>query len=147
MSTINSVIFVCHGNICRSPLAEVIFLDKLKNNGVNNIKVTSAGISGYHEGEGACEPSLFIAGKHGLDLTGHRAKKIKNSDLNYDLIIAMDKYNYRYLNQSGAKNLKLLGDYGFNGDDIPDPYFRGNIEKVFNMIKKSIDNLFETEFS
>jgi len=140
MSSIKSIMFVCLGNICRSPLAEVIARQKISELNLD-IEVASSGTIGYHEGNTACKLSIDIAKKNNIDLTNHKAQQFKEKHFNkYDLFIALDQSNFNDLEGYGL-NLKKLGDFGFNGEDVPDPYYVGKIELVFDMIEKSITNL------
>ena len=138
--TIKSILFVCLGNICRSPLAEVIAKNIISELNLD-IKIASSGTVGYHQGDMACEQSIKIAKKHGLDLTKHRAQKLTQKHISeYDLFIVMDKSNYKDLKKYDI-NMKILGDYGFDGKGVPDPYFTGNIELVFDMIERAVKNM------
>ena len=137
---IKSIMFVCLGNICRSPLAEAIANNIISELNLD-IEVASSGTAGYHQGEKACQPSINIAKKHGLDLKKHRAQKLTPQHMKeYDLFIVMDKSNYRDLKKYNL-NMKILGDYGFDGKGVPDPYFTGNIELVFDMIERAVKNM------
>ncbi len=137
---IKSIMFVCLGNICRSPLAEAIAKNIISELNLD-IKIASAGTVGYHQNEMACEQSIKTAKKHGIDLTKHRAQKLTQKHIKeYDLFIVMDKTNYRDLKKYKL-NMKILGDFGFDGKAVPDPYFTGNIELVFDMIERAIKNM------
>lgn len=137
---IKSIMFVCLGNICRSPLAEAIAKNIIYELNLD-IKIASSGTVAYHQGEMACEQSIEVAQKHGIDLSKHKAQKLTQKHINeYDLFIVMDKTNYRDLKKYKL-NMKLLGDFGFNGKGVPDPYFTGNIELVFDMIERAVKNM------
>ena len=138
--SIKSIMFVCLGNICRSPLAEAIAKNIISELNLD-IKVASSGTVGYHQGDMACEQSIEIAKKHDIDLTKHRAQKLTQKHINkYDLFIVMDRTNFRDLKKYNI-DTKLLGDFGFNGKGVPDPYFTGNIELVFDMIERAVKNM------
>jgi len=139
-----SIIFVCLGNICRSPLAKGVAENYIKNNNLN-LLVDSAGTSKEHQGEIPCENSIKVARDNNIDISKYRAKQFLKSDIDkFDLVVALDSNNYYNLKNSGCKNLVKLGDFGFGGKDVPDPYyfngFDGFIE-VFNMVEKSVKNL------
>ncbi len=145
---IGSILFVCLGNICRSPLAEGIAREKATQLGLH-VKIDSAGTGNWHEGEAPCAHSVAVAKTHHLDISTQRARQIKEIDLgNFDLIIALDESNYKDLKLMGAQNLHKLGDYGFDGDDIPDPYFfpgYEGFEKVYKMIDIAVSDLLESK--
>ncbi len=139
-----SIIFVCLGNICRSPLAKGVAENYIKNNNLN-LFVDSAGTSKEHQGEIPCENSIKVARDNNIDISKYRAKQFLKSDIDkFDLVVALDSNNYYNLKNMGCKNLVKLGDFGFGGKDVPDPYyfngFDGFIE-VFNMVEKSVKNL------
>ncbi|MEN4052783.1 low molecular weight protein-tyrosine-phosphatase [Sulfurimonas sp. NWX79] len=144
-----SVLFVCLGNICRSPLAEGIAKAKVQNMGVN-IAVDSAGTGGWHLGESPCENAVKVASMHGIDISSLRARKVKPEDFeNFELIVALDESNLEYLKQMGAQNLVKLGDFGYDGADVPDPYFFDGFDgfiEVFSMIEVCVNNLFSVKF-
>ena len=134
------IMFVCLGNICRSPLAEAIAKNIISELNLD-IEVASCGTTSYHQERPACQQSIDIAAKHGIDLTGHRAQKLTQKHMEeYDLFIVMDKSNYRDLKKYNL-NMKILGDFGFDGKGVPDPYFTGNIEVVFDMIERAVKNM------
>lgn len=139
-----SIIFVCLGNICRSPLAKGVAENYIKNNNLN-LLVDSAGTSKEHQGEIPCENSIKVARDNNIDISKYRAKQFLKSDIDkFDLVVALDSNNYYNLKNMGCKNLVKLGYFGFGGKDVPDPYyfngFDGFIE-VFNMVEKSVKNL------
>ena len=153
-NNINSIIFVCLGNICRSPLAEAIAKEEVKKKNLD-IKIASAGTSSWHIGEAPCINSQKIALKYNLDISNYKGSQISQSQLKeFDLIIALDESNYKDLLRLGAdKNkLKKLGCYNNDCLDVPDPYyFSGKDEmqgfdNVFNMIKKSVIKLLEVSY-
>ena len=141
------ILFVCLGNICRSPLAEGIARDYILKKGLD-IRVDSAGTGSWHIGEPPCEGSQKIAKIKGIDISTHKARQITKKDLvEFELIVALDSKNYADLKAMGAKNLVKLGDFGFNGEDVPDPYFFNGFEgfeKVYDMIEKCVINLLKT---
>ena len=139
------ILFVCLGNICRSPLAEGIAKDLIERNSLN-IKVDSAGTSSHHIGENPCNYSQKISQEHGIDISKLKARQVHQNDKkDFDLIIALDKKNRADLEQMGFKNVKLLGEYGYNSADIPDPYYFESYDKgikeVYKMINSCVENL------
>lgn len=142
----NSLLFVCLGNICRSPLAEGIASKIARERGLG-VEIDSAGTGSWHIGQPPCAHSIQVARKHGVDISTQRARQVTIEDLEqFDLIIALDANNYHDLKRFGAKSLVRLGDYGFDGADVPDPYFfpgYEGFEKVYTMIEASVTLLFD----
>lgn len=140
------VLFVCMGNICRSPTAQAVFRRKLESAGIaNRIEVDSAGTHGYHLGEGADPRTSRAAASRGYDLSGHRARKITWQDLqDFDLILAMDKTNLDNLRRIASpeqqKRIKLFMDYSanFNDDEVPDPYY--GLGHTFDLVLDMIED-------
>jgi protein-tyrosine phosphatase len=139
-----SILFVCLGNICRSPIAEGI-ARKLIDEGAHNITVDSAGTGSWHVGEAPCKHSVTVAQNHAVDISNLRARQVKKADFSaFDLIVALDQSNYRDLKALGCQNLVKLGDYGFEGADVPDPFFFEGFEgfeHVYAMIESCVDGL------
>ena len=139
------ILCVCMGNICRSPTAEVVLRQKLKDGGLGDkVEVDSAATHGYHIGERTDSRSQRFALERGYDLSQHRARKIGWQDFEYfDLILAMDKSNLYNLQRSATEaqqgKIKLLMDYAmhFEEAEIPDPYttLGERFEHVLEMIE------------
>ena len=144
-----SVLFVCLGNICRSPIAEGIARQIASERGLD-IKVDSAGTGSWHVGEAPCEHSVRIANSRGVDISAQRARQIQKKDFEtFDVIIALDQNNYDNLKRLGAGELFKLGDFGYNGADVPDPFFFPGYEgfdKVFEMIGVCVHNLIQKNY-
>lgn len=143
-----SILFVCLGNICRSPLAEAVARRIIEENGLA-IRVDSCGTGSWHIGEPPCEDSIKVAKEHALDISDLRARRIAIEDLDaFEQIIALDESNRRDLVAMGAKNVKKLGFYGFNDEDVPDPYFFAGYEgfdRVYSMIESCVAALLDEE--
>ena len=147
-----NVLFVCLGNICRSPLAEGVFQNLVEQKKLSDlIFCDSAGTSGWHIGEPPDRRSEAIANQHGLTLN-HSGRQLEPDDFkNFDYIIAMDKDNLRDIQQAhGFKNIeesRILMMREFDdvdkGADVPDPYFGGpeGFENVYQMLERSCKNL------
>ena len=141
------ILFVCLGNICRSPLAHGI-AQKVTNTALLSYEIDSAGTSDWHIGESPCDNSIIVAKNHAIDISQQHARQITKEDAqHYDYIIALDKQNKTDMEMFGFKNVYLLGDYGgYKGEDIPDPYFfTGNnvldgFEKVYTMIETCVED-------
>lgn len=145
MKNISSILFVCLGNICRSPLAEAIAKDEANKRGLDLI-IDSAGTGSWHIGETPCENSQVVAKNNGIDISNYHARQVSKQDFNnFDLIIGLDAQNVYDLKQLGCHNPYLLGSFGYNNEDIPDPYFFDGFEgfdKVYEMIEKCVDTIF-----
>ena len=139
-----SILFVCLGNICRSPLAEGLAKKQAATLGLD-LLIDSCGTGDWHVGEPPCSDSVRIAKSHDLDISTQRSRQVTAEDLiTFELIVALDANNYRDLVSMGASKVVKLGDYGFNGEDVPDPYFFPGYEgfdKVYIMIETSVENL------
>lgn len=147
MSEPTRLLFVCLGNICRSPMAEGIFLHLARQKGLSDrFVVDSAGTGGWHAG---CRPdprALATARRYEIDLPS-TARQICTSDLDaFDLILAMDRSNRDDLVKLGATNVRLMRSFepGLTGDhDVPDPYY-GNGDgfvRVYEMLTRSCEGL------
>ena len=143
---IRSVIFVCLGNICRSPLADGIASRYSEEKGLNLV-VDSAGTGDWHVGENPCENSIKVASKNGIDISNLISRQVQRNDFEkFDLVVALDDKNLSDLSALGAKNLVKLGDFGYEGADVPDPYFFDGFEgfdKVYDMIQTCVINLID----
>ncbi len=141
-----SILFVCLGNICRSPLCEGIAKEYVKEKSLDFF-VDSAGTGSWHIGEAPCEGSQKVASMHGIDISTRRARQVTKEDIkNFDIIVALDSKNLADLGAMGAKEALLLGDFGFEGADVPDPYFfKGfdGFEKVYEMCAICVRNLID----
>lgn len=139
-----SILFVCLGNICRSPIAEGVARRLIEQRG-HNIVVDSAGTGNWHVGETPCEHSIAVAHNHDVDISQLRARQVKKADFTtFDLIVALDQNNYRDLKALGCQNVVKLGDYGHGGADVPDPYFFDGFEgfeNVYTMIESCVKEL------
>ena len=148
------VLFVCLGNICRSPLAEGLFLHKVQAQGLENrFKIDSCGTGGWHVGNLPDPRSQEVATHYGVDLPS-RARKLQLEDFKiYDYILAMDRSNRRDLeekmiNVDKAKaQIFLMRDFDSQGKghDVPDPYYGGSngFYDVYDMLDRSSEALLD----
>ncbi len=143
---LQSVLFVCLGNICRSPLAEGI-AQNMNTQNAWNLHIDSCGTSAFHRGEPPHEQSILIAKKHGIDISMQQSRPINvYSDMNFDIIVAMDSQNKRDILALGFPKEKVvkLGDFG-NGADIPDPYYCPDdtgFQHAYTMIANLLEKMF-----
>ena len=144
------VLFVCLGNICRSPTAEGVLRHKLLEAGLSDrIEVASAGTSDWHVGKAPDSRSQRAARLRGYDLSAQRAQQAKSADFNtYDLILAMDHSNLRDLKALQPSNAKaeldlFLSRYDGAKDEVPDPYYDGEhgFEEVLDLVEHACDRL------
>ncbi len=139
------VLFVCLGNICRSPLAEGIFRHLVDDAGLGDrIEVDSAGTGAWHAGEPPDARARAVAQKNGVALDGQRARKVEVDDfVEFDHVIAMDRQNLDDLlllcPPPERRRVRLLRSHDPEGvGDVPDPYFggRAGFDDVFTMIDR-----------
>ncbi len=149
------VLFVCLGNICRSPMAEAIFAHLVKKEGLDNlISWDSAGTSQYHVGQNADIRTIKCLQKKNIDIH-HKARTLTEEDIeNFDYILAMDNSNYENI-QYMAENMGHSADACIEkirnfdtmatGEDVPDPYHDAEegFEKVYVMLYRSCKKLIE----
>jgi protein-tyrosine phosphatase len=132
-----SILFVCLGNICRSPLAEAAFRAEVERLRLP-VEVDSAGTGDWHEGHPPDRRAIAAAGRNGIDISHLRARQVRPEDFDrFDHIVALDRQNLRDLRRlqpAGSKaRLSLLLDHvdGREGEAVADPYYGG--EEDFDM--------------
>ena len=149
-----SVLFVCTGNICRSPTAEAIFRKLAADAGMGRrIHADSAGTHGYHVGEPPDPRAQDAAANRGYDLSGLRARRLERTDFErFDLIVAMDRGHFAVLSGMAqpptAHKLKLMMSYArrFKEQDVPDPYYGRpqDFERVLDMLEDAARGLLDS---
>ncbi len=145
------VLFVCMGNICRSPLAEGVLRHQLAQAGVEGVVVDSAGTDAWHVGEPPDPRSTEVAELHGVSLQGQRARRVAPADFEeFDMVVAMDDDNLSRLRQEcpaeHQDKLCRMRDFDPQGDgDVPDPYYGGpaGFTVVYEMVERSCTTLLE----
>lgn len=152
MTEARRILFVCMGNIVRSPLAENLFLYKAAAAGLaEQFSADSAGVYGYHVGEHPDQRMRGVAAQHGLRYDG-QARQFERRDFErFDLILAMDQDNLADLQALARKpeesaKLHLLREFDPDselGDEVPDPYYSNieGFERVYEIIDRSVDGL------
>ncbi len=143
-----SILFVCLGNICRSPIADGIANSLAREHNLE-LFIDSAALGPWHAGNPPCENSIKVARKYGVDISGLRARELTAEDRSFDYVIAMDENNLKELKERGFENVIKLGGYaGFENACVPDPYyFNGfaGFEKVWEMIDLCVRDMFRKE--
>ena len=143
-----TVLMVCLGNICRSPLAEGILAER----GRGRLSVDSAGTGAYHVGEAPDRRSVAVARRNGIDISGQRARQFEVGDFEaFDHIFAMDRQNLRDIRAMApnegalAKVRLLLPEAGQAVEEVPDPYYGGadGFDRVFEMLDAACSALIE----
>jgi len=147
-----SVLFVCLGNICRSPLAEAAFRAEAARVGLD-VDADSAGVGGWHAGEPPDRRAQAVARRHGVDISGYRARKVVAEDFRrFTHVIALDHENLAALEalrpQDGTAELKLLLDYvkGREGEAVDDPWYgpASSFEVTWLEVKQAAEGLVKT---
>ena len=148
------VLFVCLGNICRSPLAEALFRKAATDAGIESrFRIDSAGTSGYHDGDAPDDRTTETARRRGIDVTGV-SRRVTAADVDeFDYLVVMDGDNLREVRrlvddrEDGPRVLRLREhDVEAEGDlDVPDPYFGGShgFEHVHDIVERSTRRLLE----
>jgi protein-tyrosine phosphatase len=141
------ILFVCLGNICRSPSAEAVLRAMADAQG-RTLTIDSAGTGDWHVGEPPYGPMQSAARARGYDLSALRARQVTAEDFaRFDLILAMDGDNLDDLRRlrpdgSGAE-LRLFTDYGQGADHVPDPYFTRDFEGCLDLIETAAGGLLD----
>ncbi|MDJ1468122.1 low molecular weight protein-tyrosine-phosphatase [Cytophagaceae bacterium DM2B3-1] len=147
------ILFVCLGNICRSPLAEGIFNHLVVKKGLQNVLVSrSAGTADYHIGEPADRRTIKVARKHGIEIHHEGSQLSENDFQEYDYIVAMDHSNYLnitrhpgYISSRAVVVMMRNFDTAASDLNVPDPYFGSmdGFERVYHMLMKANEGFIE----
>ncbi len=145
-----SILFVCLGNICRSPLAEGVLQHKIDEKGLTTrFVLDSAGCGGWHAGEPPDRRSIAVAARHGIAIDTQQARKLTAEDFDrFDLILGMDRDNVAYLTKQKPRGTKArialyLEDALGEAKNVPDPYYgsEADFQKVYDLCDRASDAL------
>jgi protein-tyrosine phosphatase len=150
LADVTHIVFVCSGNICRSPMAELVFQAGLDDSGLTDVvRVSSAGTGGWHEGEPADKRARATLKAHGYP-TAHVASEVSDEDLGADLLLAADAGHAEFLRArvDDPAKVRLLRSFDPSAPDdaeVPDPYYGGDdgFEDVLGMIERSVPGLLD----
>jgi len=143
------ILFVCLGNICRSPMAEGVFRAVAQRRGLD-VEIDSAGTSAWHVGEEPDARAQAAAAANGIDISALRGRQAKRADMDYyDLVLAMDEDNLHSLKRlagpENAHKVKLFLDFAPDGweREVPDPYYGGDdgFAHVLTLLKQASEGL------
>jgi len=147
------VLFVCMGNICRSPIAHGVLLQQLVDAGLSTaVEVDSAGTHAFHVGDPPDPRAQSALAQRGIDISGQRARHLSDADfVNFDYLLAMDRDNYAQMVQRcpprRANRVRLLLDYapGIPQREVPDPCYGGaaGFEQVIDLIELAVGELID----
>jgi protein-tyrosine phosphatase len=142
------VLFVCMGNICRSPMAEAVFRHKVAEAGLaERFEIDSAGTGGWHVGEPPHHGTLSILARHGVDPGPQRARQLAPADFaRCHYVVAMDEENLselRRFRRDPHARVSLLLDHapGVGEREVPDPYYSGGFEHVYRLVEAGCEGL------
>lgn len=148
------IMFVCHGNICRSPMAEFVFKDLICKKGLNDKFTVASSATSTEEiwngvGNPVYPPAKRILNSHGISCEGKRAVQLKKADYdNFDYFIGMDGANIRNMNRilggdPAGKIYKLLTFAG-RSDDVADPWYTGDFETTYKDVLTGCEGLLQS---
>ncbi len=142
---------ICLGNICRSPLAHGIMQNMIDEQQLG-WTVDSCGTSGFHNGEPPDTRSVEVAQRHGINILSQKSRKLVPRDLEeFDLLIAMDSSNFQNIKNMASPDhyhkIKLLLNYSYPDINkaVPDPYYEGGFDAVYDMIYQACLDLIRVE--
>ena len=146
------ILFVCHGNICRSPMAEFIMKDLVKKKGLEDkFEIASCATSNEEAGNTVYTKAKRKLLEHGISCEGKTARKMTTNDYKYyDYIIAMERFNIRNMmritGEDTERKISLLMEFTDSPKDVEDPWYTDDFERAYNDIKKGCEGLLkETE--
>lgn len=144
------ILFVCHGNICRSPMAEFITKDMVRKRGLSEIiYVESCATSNEEIGNDIYPPAKRALSDHGIPFEHRRARRITSADYDaFDLIIPMDRYNvanmHTFVKEDPDKKVRLMMSYLGTESDVKDPWYSGDYEGTFRILTKACSAMLDS---
>ena len=143
-----SALFVCHGNICRSPMAEFIMKDMARKAGVA-LRVDSAAVSYEEEGNDIYPPAKRTLSGHGIPYGRHSAHRVTDAEASeYDVIVIMDSSNRRLLSRiispMNMSKVHLMMEFAGKSSDVSDPWYSGDFEKAYSDITEGCAGLLKS---
>lgn len=141
------ILFVCHGNICRSPMAEFVMKDMVKKKGVHDMfEIASAATSTEELGNPVYPPARRKLNEEGISCSGKTARQMTKDDYDYyDFIVAMDRYNLRnmarFVENDPEGKVSLLMDYTSTPRDVADPWYTGDFEQTWKDVNMGCEGL------
>ncbi len=154
-----SVLFICHGNICRSPMAEFIMKDMVRKAGFEVVgeegtdsssafRIDSAAVSYEEEGNDIYPPAKRTLSGHGIPFGRHSAHRVTDAEVSeYDVIVVMDSSNRRLLSRiicpMNMSKVHLMMEYAGKSSDVSDPWYTGDFEKTYRDITEGCAGLLE----
>ena len=141
------ILFVCHGNICRSPMAEFVMKNMVKEKGLaDRFEIASAATSTEALGESVYPPARRKLDEHGISCSGKTSRRMTKDDYSYyDFIIAMDRNNLRnmvrFVGNDPLNKVSLLMDYSDTPKDVADPWYTGDFEQTWKDINAGCEGL------
>lgn len=143
------ILFVCHGNICRSPMAEFVMRDIIEKQGLQNkFEIASAATSTEEIGNPVYPPVKKLLEKNGISCIGKTSRQLKKEDYEkYDFIIGMDNANFRNIKRICGNDTQnkvyLLMDFTNNKKEVADPWYTRNFELTWNDVNEGCNGLLE----
>lgn len=144
------ILFVCHGNICRSPMAEFVMKDLVEKKGIaNEFHIASCATSREEIGNGVYPPAKRKLSENGISCAGKTARQMTKGDYDYfDYIVAMDTMNLRnmfqFVGEDKDKKVSLLMDFTDTPGDVQDPWYTGDFDATWRDVNKGCKGLLET---
>ena len=141
------ILFVCHGNICRSPMAEFVMKDMVKKAGLEDeFEIASAAVSSEELGNPVYPPARRILAEHGISCAGKTARKVTAADYEYyDHLVCMDRSNLRLLARivpgDPDGKIKLMMEYAGQSRDVADPWYTGDFEATWQDVNAGCTGL------
>ena len=143
------ILFICHGNICRSPMAEFIMKDLVREAGLEwKFEIASAATSAEELGNPVYPPARRELAAHGISCKGKTARQLSRRDYaEWDHLIAMERYNIRnmqrIIGEDPENKVSLLMQHAGRDEDIEDPWYSGKFSKVYDQIREGCEALLE----